>query len=435
MTVGCVFRACRFSLAGLAGFQKRTEYDQTKTLAARWLRALAFLTKIIALSHWIDFSARCIKRLSLINESASLASVVAGVVACGRNCGCIFNSDNHPKRLDLKKLSNQQKWFGPFTFALLADPQLGLYQNNHSWGEELQQVSECIAAAVSSSPTPAFIAILGDLVHAPVPAQAVQTDPSITEVWRVRDQQARDLADAIDGPSKEVPVVVAAGNHDIGSTPTREAIADYESLWGKDYYSFWFGGVKFVVANSSVFYDDAETSREAENIVSLFLSNSPLLALPSIAIVVAYGGIGAVQLDRGGVSRRRAKHTFLLQHHQFYWKGWNEEEETTEMVEVPQMKKSNSIKIYRLPGKWRRRFLTLLKQYKVSASFHGHLHYDSLLCDEGLSQIVSASCGFATNDSRPGWRLVKVSENSFEHKFLPVKWRTDNYPFKPPRFP
>ncbi|OEH78227.1 serine threonine protein [Cyclospora cayetanensis] len=206
------------------------------------------------------------------------------------------------RRLDLKKLSNQQKWFGPFTFALLADPQLGLYQNNHSWGEELQQVSECIAAAVSSSPTPAFIAILGDLVHAPVPAQAVQTDPSITE-----DQQARDLADAIDGPSKEVPVVripehstvnelqrsihkqevdnvVAAGNHDIGSTPTREAIADYESLWGKDYYSFWFGGVKFVVANSSVFYDDAETSREAE-------ASYP----------------GAVQLDRGGVSRRRYK--------------------------------------------------------------------------------------------------------------------------------
>lgn len=33
---------------------------------------------------------------------------------------------------------------------------------------------------------------------------------------------------------------------------------------GKDYFSFWVGGVKFVAANSCIFYDDKDTAKEAE---------------------------------------------------------------------------------------------------------------------------------------------------------------------------
>ncbi|CDJ58742.1 hypothetical protein EMWEY_00053050, partial [Eimeria maxima] len=104
-----------------------------------------------------------------------------------------------------------------------------------------------------------------------------------------------------------------------------------------------------------------------------------------------------------------AKYIFLLQHHQFYWRHWEEPDDSTTKIEVRQMK-------------------------IVRASFHGHLHSDSDLKDEEIQQIVTSSCGFATNDGRPGWRLVQVDAESVEHKFIPVEWKTKEYPFLPPRF-
>lgn len=62
--------------------------------------------------------------------------------------------------------------------------QLGLYCNNHSWEEEARQVEECITAASSSDPRPKFMLVLGDLVHAPVPA--LSSEPEATERRRVR---------------------------------------------------------------------------------------------------------------------------------------------------------------------------------------------------------------------------------------------------------
>lgn len=306
-------------------------------------------------------------------------------------------------------LCNPEQWNGSFTFALLADPQLGLYRNNHSWEEEKQQAEECIISAISANPKPAFIMILGDLVHAPVPALC--SEPDATECRRVRDEQARDLVAAVDTPSKDVPVLVMPGNHDIGASPTAEAIADYEKLWGNDYFSFWVGGVKFVVANSCVFYDDSKASKEAEE---------------------QLGWLGEEFKD---AAAKEAKHIFLMQHHQFYWNSWDESDDTVGTIEVKEMKKHNATSIFRLPEKWKRRLLPLLKKYKVTASFHGHLHFDSLLADEGIPQIVSSSCGFATNEARPGWRLVRVFEHGFEHEFFPVEWRTKDYPFLQPRFP
>ncbi|CDJ66499.1 serine/threonine protein phosphatase, putative [Eimeria necatrix] len=162
--------------------------------------------------------------------------------------------------LTLPGAEDQLTWSGPFTFALIADPQFGLYRNNNSWEEERQQVAECILAAASLSSKPAFIAILGDLVHAPVPALSHE---SLQDEVRA-DQQAKDLKDVIDKPSKDVPVLVLPGNHDVGNAPTAASIADYEQLWGKDHFSFWFGGVKFVAANSSVLYDDTNAKELAE---------------------------------------------------------------------------------------------------------------------------------------------------------------------------
>lgn len=49
-----------------------------------------------------------------------------------------------------------------------------------------------------------------------------------------------------------------SGNHDIGNTPSRETIDDYCQNWGDDYFSFWVGGVFFLVLNSQLYFDSSK---------------------------------------------------------------------------------------------------------------------------------------------------------------------------------
>ena len=51
----------------------------------------------------------------------------------------------------------------------------------------------------------------------------------------------------------EIPLVCVCGNHDVGEEPTKETIEGYAKSFGDDYFSFWHGGVKFMVINSQYF--------------------------------------------------------------------------------------------------------------------------------------------------------------------------------------
>ena len=50
-------------------------------------------------------------------------------------------------------------------------------------------------------------------------------------------------------------MVCVCGNHDIGNSPRREDIEKYVATFGDDHFSFWHGGVAFLVLNSQ-FYED-----------------------------------------------------------------------------------------------------------------------------------------------------------------------------------
>ncbi|KAL8270913.1 hypothetical protein Esti_005167 [Eimeria stiedai] len=243
------------------------------------------------------------------------------------------------RAFELPNAPSPKQWGGPFSFALLADPQLGLYCNNHSWEEEKQQLQECASAAAACSPKPSFILVLGDLLHAPVPALTTK-EPAATEHRRLRDEQASDFVAAVDGPSQDVPLLVVPGNHDVGSTPTAESVAEYEQLWGKDYFSFWVGGVKFLCVNSCFFYDDALTAKEAEE------------------------QFDWLEKELADAAAEKAKHVFLLQHHQFYWRCWDEPDSEVHAVECRQQNKVNQSCIFRLPSKWKHRLLPLLEKHK-----------------------------------------------------------------------
>ena len=70
-----------------------------------------------------------------------------------------------------------------------------------------------------------------------------------------RKEQTKDLQRVLKAVDGEIPLVFVSGNHDVGNIPTPETIAEFQQTWGDDYFSFWVGGVLFLVLNSQFLFD------------------------------------------------------------------------------------------------------------------------------------------------------------------------------------
>lgn len=68
-------------------------------------------------------------------------------------------------------------------------------------------------------------------------------------------EQTKDLQRVLGAVDREIPLVFVSGNHDVGNVPTAETIEEFCQTWGDDYFSFWVGGVLFLVLNSQLLYD------------------------------------------------------------------------------------------------------------------------------------------------------------------------------------
>ncbi|XP_075371181.1 serine/threonine-protein phosphatase CPPED1 isoform X2 [Mycteria americana] len=149
---------------------------------------------------------------------------------------------------------DEYQWKGPFYFIQGADPQFGLMKawavgdtNNgdDEWGEEIKLAEQAVQAINKLNPKPKFFVLCGDLIHGMPETQ-----------WR-KDQE-QDLKNVLKNTDQDIPLVFVSGNHDIGNTPTRETIDNYCKNWGDDYFSFWVGGVFFLVLNSQLYFDSSK---------------------------------------------------------------------------------------------------------------------------------------------------------------------------------
>uniref|UniRef100_A0A8C3V0C1 Serine/threonine-protein phosphatase CPPED1 n=1 Tax=Catharus ustulatus TaxID=91951 RepID=A0A8C3V0C1_CATUS len=148
----------------------------------------------------------------------------------------------------------EYQWKGPFYFIQGADPQFGLMKSwahgdtengDDEWGEEIKLTEQAVQAINKLNPKPKFFVLCGDLVHG-MPGTR----------WKKKQEQ--DLKDVLKNTDQDIPLVFVSGNHDIGNTPTKEAIDDYCNNWGDDYFSFWVGGVFFLVLNSQLYCDSSK---------------------------------------------------------------------------------------------------------------------------------------------------------------------------------
>lgn len=264
-------------------------------------------------------------------------------------------------------------WSNPFVFIQSADTQLGLIDDyfknpNPNWDKEIRLTEEAIRAANKMKPKPKFFIVCGDLVNA-LPGN------------KDRKAQIIDFKKCFDQLDNEIPLVCVCGNHDVGDTPTPEAIAQYRQEFGDDYFSFSCGGVLFVVLNSQYFADKSL-------VTDLALAQEEWLD----SVLLRFK------------TSNRFKHLVVFQHIPWFLKDHEEENQ-----------------YFNIDKELRLRMLDKLYEAGVRHIFTGHYHRNAGGMYKDMEVVVTSAIGAQLGDDKSGLRVVKVRHDTIEHKYYSLE--------------
>ncbi|XP_015244873.1 PREDICTED: serine/threonine-protein phosphatase CPPED1 [Cyprinodon variegatus] len=273
----------------------------------------------------------------------------------------------------------ERNWTGPFCFIQAADPQLGLMKSwrvgdcdngGDEWTEEVELTKQAVEAVNRLRPRPRFMVLCGDLVHAMPGTQ-------------FREDQERDLRDALKGADPSIPLVFVSGNHDLGNTPTPSTVEQYCTAWGDDYFSFWVGGVLCLVLNSQLFFD-ASACPQLKEAQETWLE---------------------AQLSRASsMTEPKPKHILVFQHIPLYLKNPDEDDN-----------------YFNLQTDVRQRLMDRFKRAGVKAVFTGHYHQNAGGCHDGLDMVVTSAIGCQLGKDTHGVRVVVVTADSVVHRYYSLE--------------
>jgi len=238
----------------------------------------------------------------------------------------------------------QQPWF----FAVLADPQLGMYAKDKNFVQETANFEFTIANLNRLHPR--FVVICGDLTNRTGDAT------EIAEYKRI----LKEL-----DPS--IPVYEVAGNHDVGNVPKAAALDAYRAQFGPDYYTFSEGSIFGIVLDSNLIRSP-EGDREAAEQQEKWLEQTLASTKP-------------------GPDRQ----IVVFQHIPYFLQISDEVEG-----------------YYNIPEPARRKYLDLLEKAGVSYVFAGHYHRNAGGIDGTLTEIVTGAVGMPLGQSSSGFRIVTV---------------------------
>ncbi|KFG61208.1 Ser/Thr phosphatase family protein [Toxoplasma gondii RUB] len=270
------------------------------------------------------------------------------------------------------------------SFGIIADPQLGMLKKNAEWAEEIGRL-RCGLDAIKRQ-NPAFIIVLGDLVQAFPEDEGNRLN---------REREISDIRQTLQSFSGDVPVLIVAGNHDVGNAPTEQNLDDFRALWGDDYYSFDLGHARGIVLNSCLFFNPANAPGEAE---------AQFVWLKE-------------ELE---TAKEERKPVLLFMHHAFFWSDWNEADDIG-IIHIRPLNLDTPKSHFHLPRAQRDRLRSLLRNSTVSHSFHGHLHDNMVVhaSDPGLEQVVTSATGLPLGDAPAGFRMVHVdARGAVKHEFF-----------------
>ncbi len=243
-----------------------------------------------------------------------------------------------------------KSWF----FAVLADPQLGMYAKDKNFAQETANFEFAIANLNRLHPR--FVVICGDFVNR-------TGDPSeIAEFKRVLQKL---------DPS--IPVYNVAGNHDVGNVPKPATLDRYHAAFGRDYYTFSQGDIFGIALDSSLIQapqKDPEAARQQEEWLEKTLARAK--SNPQRQIVV-------------------------FQHIPYFIHSPDEPDG-----------------YFNIPQPARRKYLDLLEQAGVRYVFTGHYHRNAKGVDGRLTEVVTGAVGMPLGGSLSGFRIVTVEGRKFD---------------------
>ncbi|XP_032559340.1 serine/threonine-protein phosphatase CPPED1 isoform X2 [Chiroxiphia lanceolata] len=331
-----------------------------------------------------------------------------------------------------KHSDDECQWKGPFYFIQGADPQFGLMKawtcgdtdnGDDEWGEEIKLAEQAVQAINKLNPKPKFFVLCGDLVHGmpgnlsqrfnvqtctfAVAVQLIQPGalcrsqtallvfdtsetnslghisvPELLGGWRFaagtlwRKNQVQDLKNVLKNTDQDIPLVFVSGNHDVGNSPTRETIDDYCKNWGDDYFSFWVGGVFFLVLNSQLFFDSSQCP-ELKEAQDVWLDEQLAVA-----------------------EKQKCKHIIVFQHIPLFLSTPDEDHG-----------------YFNLEKSVREEIMEKFHKAGIKAVFAGHYHRNAGGSYKGLEMVVSSAIGCQLGEDTHGLRVVVVTEEKLVHRY------------------
>ncbi|XP_066963053.1 serine/threonine-protein phosphatase CPPED1-like [Macrobrachium rosenbergii] len=264
---------------------------------------------------------------------------------------------------------SQKKWAEPFYFIQAADTQFGMHASykeknrTHGWKEEIAWSKQMVADINAMYPKPKFLVVCGDLTDA-----FPDSDPE------QHAQQVTDFKKVFAG--LDIPLVCVCGNHDVGNTPTPSTIEGYRKNYGNDYFSFWCGGVFFIVLNSQ-YYEDASKC------ATLAVEQEDWLE---------------EQLEI--VRREKPQHAVVFQHIPWFI---NNPEEDKEYFNMEYSLRTEMLERFHSAG--------------IRHIFCGHYHRNAGGFYKDLEEVITSAVGVQLGDFQHGFRLVRVLENRLVHQY------------------
>lgn len=268
--------------------------------------------------------------------------------------------------------SDQRNWSGHFTFVQAADTQFGLIDKfvkgqkaEPDWTKEIELTKEMISNVNKMKPKPRFIVVCGDMLDA---------FPYEGDSAKLRERQYADFVKLFKDLDPSVKLVCVCGNHDIGDDPTKESLAIYRKQFGPDFFTFWTGGVKFVVLNSQYFKCPDRIPDECQR-----------------------------QQDfMNTISDKSAKHIVVFQHIPFFLVTADEADS----------------KYFNIEKTRRLELLNQLKTAGVRYIYCGHYHRNAGGTYEGIVQTVTSAVGAQLGKDHCGYRVVQVAEDKITDEYV-----------------
>ncbi|ODM88174.1 Serine/threonine-protein phosphatase CPPED1, partial [Orchesella cincta] len=260
---------------------------------------------------------------------------------------------------------SEREWKGPFTFIQGADTHRSL----------LAQKRRAELGQRDSFNTGREFVICGDMLDA-FPYEVAENSREFPGAQELRDKQYQDFVKVFRELVPEVKLVCVCGNHDIGDKPSKETL----KYTRQDYFSFWAGGVKFVVLNSQYIYVPDAMPEETDKQMKF--------------------------MDT--IADPKAKFIVLFMHIPFF-------------VEEPEEEDF----YFNVPKPRRLELLERLYARGVRYIFCGHYHRNAGGHYKKLELVVTSAIGAPLGDNPSGYRVVNVGEDGISHEYVTIRDSTD----------